>query len=215
MERMKVRATLLTDMLGTQPADEKVFQTYIASKAPETTGPEEVGVDPDALEEKGTTVYRRHPDTGNLCLCDYHIKGALKARGDAIRARKAKGDKEAKGNWGSIKGKLDEDLHVFPRYIDLGKDKPDTILERPLRAQTMQGPRVSLARSEVVTADTQFEFEIAWMPGRIDRKMIIEMLDEMKFMGLGQWRNAGYGRVDIEVDLGKGYVLVGTVAEAA
>ena len=37
---MNVRFTLLTEMLGTQPADEEVFQTYIASKAPESTGPE-------------------------------------------------------------------------------------------------------------------------------------------------------------------------------
>lgn len=193
---MFVRFTLLSEMLGTNPANEEVFKDFVASKNPDGV-PEELNL-PEAVEERGTTVFRRHPDTKNLCIADYMVKGALKSRGDAIRARKGSG-KEEKGRWGAIKGKLDDDLHVYPRFIDLGLEKPDGLLERPLRAMTAQGARVSLARSEFINAGHRFECEIVLREGRVNEAMLKEMLDEMKYVGMGQWRNSGHGRCSWEI----------------
>ena len=196
---MKIKFTLLTSMLGTLPSDQEVFKTYVASKAPEESGEESLAT-PEEVEKKGTTIFHRN-DQGELILRDYLIKGALKARADAIRARKGKG-KDEKGNWGSIRGKIDEDVHVYPEMISLGITEPDGMYERPLRAMTAQGPRVSLANSETVNAGRSWECEILLRPGRITEKMLIEILDELQYVGFGQWRNAGHGRTSYTITEG-------------
>ena len=103
--------------------------------------------------------------------------------------------KKGRNPWGAAKSKFDNFVFVFPRKISLGKKEPDGICERPLRAETMQGPRVSLARSEVVNAGISFDCEIQLFPGcPITDKMLRQCLDYGKFKGLGQWRNSGKGR---------------------
>ena len=66
-------------------------------------------------------------------------------------------------------------------------------LERPLRAETMQGDRVALTKSESVPAGTKVTVTF-----RCERKegldLVKECLDYGKEHGTGQWRNAGYGR---------------------
>lgn len=66
-------------------------------------------------------------------------------------------------------------------------------LERPLRAETMQGDRVALAKSESVPAGTKVTVTF-----RCERKegldLVKECLDYGDKHGTGQWRNAGYGR---------------------
>lgn len=202
--KLQIKATLLTDMLGTQPNNTQLFEDYIKSKAPESIQDDEaLNIDPEEVIEKGTTVYRRSK-SGQLCLCDYQIKGFIKTSGDTIRQRlnekKSKGsdNKIPKSGWESWKSKVDTNVHVFPRLIELGKTRPDDILSRPLRAKTMQGERVSLARSEVIAADTVFYFEIVIL-GLIKKEQIIHCLNEGKYYGLGQWRNAGYGRFMYEI----------------
>lgn len=202
MNHLKIKATLITDMLGTQPNNEKLFEEYIKSKAPEGVTEESLNISPDEMIEKGTTVYRRNKE-GVLCLCDYQVKGFIKTVGDTIRqrnnSRKEKIDgKTSKSGWESWKGKADTNIHVYPRLIPLGKTKADDVLSRPLRARTMQGDRVSLARSEVISEGTEFVFDIVIM-GLITKSQIIECLDEGAFYGIGQWRNAGYGRFKYEI----------------
>ena len=65
----------------------------------------------------------------------------------------------------------------------------DGHLERPLRAETMQGPRVSLAKSEYLNEGWNFTATIR----------VKQMLDYGALKGLLQWRNAGYGSFEYEV----------------
>lgn len=203
---MRVKITLLEDMLGTKAANEEVFATYIASKAPDGDKRKEEIETAEHREEAGTTVFHRHPKTGNLMLWDYQIKGFLKEAGNILRqcAEEApEGEEKKKGKtkkWGTIKTKMDNFVMVTPRMIDLGVREPARIIERPLRAETMMGPRVSLARSEVVSAGTSFEVNIDVMPGGpVTEAMILECLEYGKWKGLGQWRNASWGRFSFEV----------------
>lgn len=71
-------------------------------------------------------------------------------------------------------------------------------LERPLRAETMQGDRVALAKSETVPVGTTCE--LTFMCERLETvKLVKECLDEGEFKGTGQWRNSGYGRFTWEI----------------
>jgi hypothetical protein len=66
--------------------------------------------------------------------------------------------------------------------------------QRSLRAMTAQGPRISLAKSEVVPAGAKLRFKLNIMEGSpITKEVLCKMLDCGQFFGLGQWRNAGYG----------------------
>ena len=65
--------------------------------------------------------------------------------------------------------------------------------QRPLRAQTAQGERISLADSETVPAGSTVEFTIKVLDDSL-MKYVIDWLDYGEFNGIGQWRNSGKGR---------------------
>ena len=67
-------------------------------------------------------------------------------------------------------------------------------LERPLRAETAQGPRVALARSEMLPSGTKISCGITVLGEVISEKALREILDYGYWQGLGQWRNGGWGR---------------------
>ena len=82
-----------------------------------------------------------------------------------------------------------EEVHTYP-YED--KTRLGT-LQRPLRAQTPQGERVSLASSEMLPAGTRFFITIQVMnPSYLPA--VREWLDYWMIRGLCQWRNGGNGR---------------------
>ena len=70
--------------------------------------------------------------------------------------------------------------------------------QRPLRAQTAQGERVSIAHSETVPVGSTMEIEITCMDPAHE-KLVLEWLEYGKLRGLGQWRNSGKGRFCVEV----------------
>jgi hypothetical protein len=183
---MKVTIRLITPMLGTVPKDKEVYSTYIESKRPET------GADIEAktiqeTEEKGWTGF--HSDENGLFVYDYFVKGFIRYAGNVL-----KDELKIK----ALKSKLTDFLFVQPRRIYLGKTKPDGVLERPLRAQTMQGPRVTLARSDYVDEGTEIKFDILLLNHKeITVEKISMILDYGKLQGLGQFRNGGYGRFEV------------------
>jgi hypothetical protein len=196
---MKIKITFTEELLGTKAANKDVFATFIASKAPDGDRRKEELDTAEHREEAGTTIFHRN-EAGDLMLWDYQVKGFLKEAADILRQteeepKQTDGEKKTRKRWGSAKSKFDNFVFVFPRKISLGKKECDDICERPLRAQTMQGPRVSLARSEVISAGTSFEIEIRLLPNApITEPMIRECLDYGQFKGIGQWRNSGKGR---------------------
>ena len=65
--------------------------------------------------------------------------------------------------------------------------------QRPLRAQTPQGERVSLAMSEQAPAGAVCEFKVVCL-SNAHEAAVREWLDYGKWSGIGQWRNSGKGR---------------------
>ena len=187
----KLKVTFTEDMLGTTPLNEEVYSDYIASKHPEgqAAGDKEL----ETLEEstiRGKTGFHRDGD-GSIVIMDYMLKGFFKESWQKCREHKGSVSKELKAG----KNKLTGHLFVGDRYIKVSVKGDTYTLERPLRAETAQGPRVALAASESVPAGSYFETTLEVLaPHLITEELLRELLDYGKYMGFGQWRSGGYGR---------------------
>ena len=200
METLKVKLTFLEDVLGTAPADEDVYGSYVGSKAPnaDTIEDEIAALGLDEVKQKGRTVFPRLPD-GRPFLYDYQIKGFFKdACGMLSRVKKGEEDDGKKSPYVSSKLKaykkiIDGLIFVGPRKIPIDFDGEVGDCQRPLRAMTMQGERVTLASSDEIPAEATMEFEVVCLdPDHM--KAVREWLDYGKWRGIGQWRNSGKGR---------------------
>ncbi len=187
METRNFKVRLLTEMLGTVAMDPEVYKTYIESKKPESANGEDEYLTVDKIEEKGWTGF--HRDENGLFIYEYMIKGFLKNAGNVLKDTiKIK----------ALRSKIDDFLFVQPRRISLGTYKADGVIERPLRAMTMQGPRVTLARSDYINPGKQIEFSITLFPHKELKWEVVDILLAYgAFMGLGQFRNGGYGRFEV------------------
>lgn len=186
----------LTRILGSQPADPEIRSSYIASKAASLErGEDETSRLPVDMDKKNLTVFLR--DRGCVCICDYVIKGFLK---EAILTLKAQ------TGVSNGRSKIDNQVMITPAYLHFWRDGEecdvaDGDFERPLRAMTMQGPRVSVTASEYLDAGWELEFTIHLLEDAGTTKskaltfeVIEQCLDYGAFKGLGQWRNAQNGR---------------------
>lgn len=192
---MKVKITLNEEMLGMSPANADIYREYIASKSPDasTIDEEVASVGVDAVEEKGITVFPRMED-GTPFMWDYQIKGFFKDTCQMLsKAGKAgyEGGK-ACAALKAYKKAIDGLLFVSPRKIPVNLSGEIGFCSRPLRAMTMQGERVSLAKSETCPAGSTIEFEITCLDKNLE-KMVVECLNYGSMRGLGQWRNSGKG----------------------
>ena len=165
MKKLHVKATFIEPVLGTWPANPNVAREFIASKSPDaaTIEDEVAALGPDAVADKGMTVFPRDPD-GNPIFYDYQIKGFFKDScgmlgriGGKTEAGKKKAVNES-GKLTAYKKVIDGLIFVQPRMIPIHVNGEITDCQRPLRAQTAQGERVSLANSEEIPAGSSCEF---------------------------------------------------------
>ena len=187
---MKVRLTLIEPILGTWPANKEIAAEFISSKAPDALTIEDeisaLGV--DAVVEKGKTIFPKLDD-GTPFLYDYQIKGFFKdACGMLSRVKTTESSKLK-----AYKKIIDGLIFVEPRTIPFLNYGEVHDCQRPLRAQTAQGERVSLANSEEIDAGATLEFEIICLD-ESHEKSVREWLNYRQRRGLGQWRNSGKGR---------------------
>ena len=197
MANMKVKITLLEDMLGTAPNNKEIYTDYLASKAPEGKNvKDEIDTidEPDGIEEmRQMTVFHRNPNTDQPIIFDYLVKGFFKNACSAMREVPKSESSKIK----AYKKKIDNLVFVAPRMIDIDMAGEMTICERPLRAQTAQGERVALSCSESIPAGSTMEIEITTLTDDL-MNTVIEWLDYGKLNGLGQWHNSGKGRFSWE-----------------
>lgn len=196
--KYQLKVVFTESVLGTQPQKD-VAMEYITSKAIDpATGmlPEdELETLPVALE-KGTTAF--HKLDGKPVYYDYMVKGFLKETGLVFNGLR---------NVKNLRSKIENLVFVTPRrfelHVPVGYTLVDgnltTFCERPLRAMTAQGPRVSLARSEELPIGTWFECSIEVFDGPISEPLLRDLLDYGAKRGLGQWRNGGHGRFEYEL----------------
>lgn len=189
---MKIRITFTEQLLGTKAANKTVFADFIASKAPDGDKAKEELDCADHREEQGTTIF--HCQDNKPGLWDYQIKGFFKDAANACN-RADKENRKGLEKLSAYKTKIDGCIFVAPRFIPLllPVGQGLGICERPLRAETAQGPRVTVCRSETAPIGTSLECEITILAK--DLNPYVELwLEYGKLRGLGQWRNSGCGR---------------------
>ena len=222
MKTMRVRLTTIEGMLGTSPANEEVYREFIGSKSPDAATVEEeveaLGV--DAVAEKGRTVFPRLED-GTPFLYDYQIKGFFKdtcGMLSRLTGKDENGKKKAavneSGKLKAYKKIIDGLIFVKPRKIPIIFEGEIGDCQRPLRAQTMQGERVTLASSDEIPAGATMTVDIICMDDA-NEAAVREWLDYGVLRGLGQWRNSGKGRFVWEELDKDGKVIGGNAAEMA
>jgi len=203
MKTIKARLTFVEPLLGGLPNNKEIYTEFVASKAKDAaTMQDEVdAIGADAYTEKGTTVFAGTME-GKPFIYDYQVKGFLKEA-----CANVKRDATSKSsNVKNYKKVIDGNIFVFAeglRPSAKGKAEwkrlyiqdafPMDVNERPLRAQTAQGERISLARSEQIDAGASITMDIVTLLDE-QEPMIREWLDYGVYKGLLQWRNAGYGR---------------------
>jgi len=199
---MKIKLTLTEEMLGTKAANPDVFADFIASKCPDGDKRKQELDNAEHREESGSTVFHREAE--RIGIYDYQVKGFFKDACGALRLA----DRKLSKSVTAYKSRIDGLVFVRPRFIPL--QLPDGarpgVCERPLRAETAQGPRVSVCRSETVPAGTRLEFEVELLAKKVGKgedavaleELVREWLNYGALRGLGQWRNSGKGRFQFE-----------------
>jgi len=194
MKEMRVRLTFTEEVLGGSCADPEIHRKYIASNSKNTEKIEEevAAVTSEETVDDKKTIFPKQD--GKPFAYDYQIRGFFK---DACGMLRYVTDSKS-SKLTAYKKKIDGTIFVKDRrnffydYDEIG------ICQRPLRAETAQGPRVALASSESLPAGTKLEFTVVclndtYMP------YVEEWLDYGKYKGFSQWSNSGKGRFEWEV----------------
>lgn len=205
MKNMHIKLTFIEPVLGTAPNNEEIYRDFIGSKAPDAASVEDeiaaIGV--DEYTEKGMTVFPRNA-SGQPILWDYQVKGFFK---DACSMLGRVGGKDESGKKKKVnesskmtayKKVIDGLIFVQPREIPFNFTGEIGTCQRPLRAQTMQGERVTLAMSEEIPAGACVEFDVICLSDEHEAA-VKEWLDYGILRGIGQWRNSGKGRFSYEI----------------
>lgn len=190
--KYRLTLTLTEDMLGTVPYDQNIYETFIETKKPKDVKDKESRTVPKPGEDektRGRTGFHRDPKRG-LFLYNYMIKGFFKNAANVLKG-------EERGH----KSLVNDHLFVFPRRLYLKVKQHHGIFPRPLRAQTMQGPRVTVVQSDFVKAGTKVECELvvadSWL---VNEKMLRKWLEYGELMGLGQFRNGSFGTFEYKLE---------------
>lgn len=216
MQKLKVKLTFTEPVLGTCPNDEDIYKNFIGSKAPDasTVEDEVAALGADAVAEKGMTVFPK--ENGVPFFWDFQIKGFFK---DACGMLSRVGGKDEGGKKKAVnessklkayKKIIDGLIFVSPRKIPITNWEIG-VCQRPLRAMTMQGERVTLAMSEEIPAGSSIEFEVMCLSDE-HIAAVKEWLDYGQLRGLGQWRNSGKGRYLYDILDDDGNVIGGNNA---
>lgn len=218
MKEIRVRLTFIEEILGTASGNPALHTEFIASKAPdaETREQEIAAVGASLVTEKTMTVFPRNED-GDEILWPYQVKGFMKSAQQTLNRIE---DKKSPLYLTAYKSKIDNLVFVkatqdrwgthgtgitihYPDGVDESYD-----CERPLRAETAQGPRVALAHSETCPVGSWVEMDILTRDDRLEQN-VIAWLNSGMFYGIGQWRNADRGRFVWELLDDKGKVIGG------
>jgi len=192
---------LSQDMLATKP-NKNVYQKWLIDKQTKAMAKEGATADDIAAEverlnkdldhtiddsdgsaAKFTTFSR---DENGYYIESYMIKGYLKNAGQTLKQY---------GQQKQLKSLVSKYCFVGPDkiYVAPPDFKADKV-ERPLRAQTPMGERVSIAVSDSLPAGTEIKFKVKCLEGNVKQGLLETLFDYGEFQGLGQWRTSGvYG----------------------
>lgn len=160
------------------------------------------------LELKATTVFLWDKSKNLPCIKDHMIYGFLKASGEAwSRTHETREKGKVLHSASYTQSIINQHVRCEELLItasnDVKKDENGKPLYncRSLRAQTPQGPRITLTKSEALPEGTEFNFTLKVMKGSpLKEETLRKLFDYGQMTGLGQWRNAGNGTFSYTLD---------------
>lgn len=215
-ETIHCRGTFIEDYLGSRPGSMQIFTDYVASNAPDAkTMKEEIELygEEDVEDVKTTKLYR--DKDGDFCIISYQLRGFLKSAAEAVkRAGILTVTAHKKVIHDTIKISGTPAYRPLQRYIKLRPPEKtrEYLNQRPLRADTPQGERTALASSEALKAGTTFEFWMHLFTKQVEGAAL-SWFEYGAYSGLGQWRNAGFGRFLLEVEVDGQWIPLEEVEE--
>ena len=167
-------------------------------------------------EHRGHTVFARTPD-GQPGVEEYTLKGAMKELASIVceRTKTKLGFLNSKQFTASLlnrhmfiefPGFEDEGISPFwankecteVKDVERGHDGKADGCTRSLRANTPQGPIVSIVTSERVTPEVYIRLNVLSFIDDVNLKTLERIFEVGKYFGYSQWRNSGKGRFTIE-----------------
>jgi len=204
---MKIQITMTAPLLGTVSGNQKLAEDFIIGKVltDKTIGEDDarkrtaeerqtLPVDIEEQIEDSSTYF--HREDGKPFIYGYMIKGFFKAACDAMIDSGQFTQEELKKvklTRYSYKSTINKLITIKTRKIMLQLAGEIEFVERSLRAETMKGDRVCLARSEAAPEGTTVELEFTCLNKKL-WPYIEWWLDYGKdYGGIGQWRSSHYG----------------------
>jgi len=219
-----IKIRFIEPILGSLPAKENLLESYIKTKlikeieklekALERTTSEEKRL---ALQEKLNsllqeqeattylpdvanmlTVFPRDPQ-GNLCILNYHVLGYFKEMAGSFLKE---GFRQKFSRYTDVKASLNG---RYRECLLMRNGQPitqaDAVLERSLRAWVRNQYIVSIVASEYLAPPIETEFFLIVLGDtklhNITEDIIKYLLEIGEEKGIGQWRNAGYGKFKV------------------
>lgn len=224
-QQIQVRLRFTEAVLGTVPEDYSVWETFVRPKIaahlnPEKMKPQDYAEQIDELLDQTEDEVQVHPayanaeearrrdkadrdadktdktlpttffrDANGPIFLNYQVLGHLKELGNIAKdALKIK----------ALRNKIGRYVSVTPRRIPLEHAELGRVT-RPLRGETMQGPRIFIATSDAVRAGAEIAFTLHIIPNpEVTPDVLETLLRELgSVRGLGQWRTGGWGTYEV------------------
>jgi len=199
---LRVRLSYTEPVLGGIPKDPKIVKAWIDAQNKEKVEEERAKIAEATIEDleeaasekeaKGWTTFRK--DEKGIYFPAYYFIAMLKEAANI--------NKDILGIK-NFKSKFVERVYVMNRrvYPDPLKPKEDGIYERPVRAMTMQGPRVSLKKSDYIEDfSVNLMFRCLHDPGKngFETDILVKLLEYCRYAGFGENRPQGFGTFEID-----------------
>jgi len=190
MRIYEVKVRLLEKILGTQVPEEEMKKMSAAQRRRGRSKEES----PDSMK----TIFYRHE--GRPCLRGYQLKGWFK---EVASQFPEKLGLKRYATTRPVRSAIDQWLFIRPNIIFFTRDgeiiqAPDGELARPMRAQTRAGERTFITVSEYIEPPAEFAFEVHVLDTcPITDKVLRELLEHGKYLGILRWRTAGFGTFEV------------------
>lgn len=204
---LHMRCEFIEPVLGSNPGSNQVATDYVSKLAPDAKSrKEEVELyGEEDVEDTLTTKFYQEEINGHkhYYLLTYQVEGFLKAAAEALK-------RAGLTNIVAFKKTLNQTVFVsgkdsvspIERKIEIHRPAKTGIRtnQRSLKASTPKGDRTALASSEEIAKGATFEIWVFILDKRV-ANFVLSLMEYGELSGIGQWRNAGYGRFRTEIEI--------------